>query len=223
MLGNMVSLKSEREIKLMREAGRMVGQVLYELTAKVVPGVSTGELDAFAEQRCKDFGVIPAFKGYHGFPASLCISINDEIVHGIPSPKRKLKDGDIVGMDFGVIYEGFFGDSARTYGVGEISDEAKQLLDVTEKSLHLGIEQARVGNRLFDIGHAVQNYVEGFGYGVVREFVGHGIGKALHEDPQVPNYGPKGKGMVLKEGLVIHFVERFQQVVDLVFASSHAD
>jgi len=199
----MVVLKSVREIELMRKSGRIVAQVLQDLVPMVKPGVSTKELDKFAESRCKDFKVIPAFKGYHGFPGCLCISINEEVVHGIPSSKRILKEGDIVSLDFGVILDGWYGDSARTFAVGKISEKADQLLKATETSLFKGIEQCREGNRLFDIGHAVQNYVETFGYGVVREFVGHGIGKALHEDPQIPNYGPKGKGIPLKVGMVL--------------------
>ena len=199
----MISLKSDREVQLMRNAGRIVSKILDEVITMTKPGVSTGELDKFAEARCADFKCIPAFKGYHGFPASICISVNEEVVHGIPSTKRVLKDGDIVGLDFGVIADGWFGDSARTVAVGTIKPEAKKLLEVTEKSLHLGIAQCRDGNRIFDIGHAIQNYVEGFGYGVVREFVGHGIGRALHEEPQVPNYGPKGKGLLLKVGMVL--------------------
>ena len=199
----MISLKSDRELSQMRRAGSIVAQILNEMIELAQPGISTGELDRFAESRCKDFSVKPAFKGYHGFPATVCISVNDEVVHGIPSPKRILKDGDIVGLDFGVSYEGWFGDSARTIAIGKVPEETQQLLDVTKESLFKGIEQCREGNRIFDIGHAVQNYVEGFGYGVVREFVGHGIGRALHEEPQVPNYGPKGKGLLLKVGMVL--------------------
>jgi methionyl aminopeptidase len=199
----MVTLKSERELDYMRKAGGVVAQILNEIGPLVQPGVSTGELDRFAESRCKDLGVTPAFKGYHGFPASLCVSINDEVVHGIPSLKRILKEGDIVGLDFGVIYEGWYGDSARTFPVGKINADAAKLLRVTQESLEKGIEQCLEGGRLFDIGHAIQKYVEGFGYTVVREFVGHGIGRALHEDPQVPNYGVRGKGMPLKAGMVL--------------------
>ena len=199
----MISIKSEQELNQMRKAGAIVAQILSEMIEKVQPGISTAELDRFAEARCKDFKVLPAFKGYHGFPATVCISINDEVVHGIPSHKRILREGDIVGLDFGVSSDGWFGDSARTVGVGKISKEAQKLLEVTQESLQRGILQCREGNRVFDIGHAVQNYVEGFGYGVVREFVGHGIGRALHEEPQVPNYGPKGKGLVLKVGMVL--------------------
>lgn len=199
----MVTLKSEREISLMRKAGAIVAQVLDEMIQLVQPGITTGELDKFAESRTKELKAIPAFKGYHGFPASVCISLNDEVVHGIPSPKKVLKDGDIVGLDFGVIYDGWYGDSARTVGVGKISTDARQLIDVTRESLAKGIENCFEGSRLFDIGYAIQNYVEGFGYSVVREFVGHGIGRALHEEPQVPNYGPKGKGLLLKVGMVL--------------------
>lgn len=199
----MIYLKSERELNLMRKAGAIVAQILDEMTRMVAPGLSTGEIDKFAESRIKQLGAAPAFKGYHGFPACVCISINHEVVHGIPSNKRILKDGDIVGLDFGVSYEGWYGDSARTVAVGKVSPEAQKLMDVTQEGLRLGIEQCLEGNRVFDIGHAIQNYVETFGYGVVREFVGHGIGRALHEDPQVPNYGPKGKGPGLKVGMVL--------------------
>jgi methionyl aminopeptidase len=199
----MISLKSDRELNLMRKAGGIVAQILHEMVEMAQPGISTGELDKFAESRIKDLGALPAFKGYHGFPACVCISVNDEVVHGIPSAKRVLKDGDIVGLDFGVIYEGWYGDSARTVPVGKISQDAQKLLDTTQEGLMRGIQQCREGNRVFDIGHAIQNYVEGFGYSVVREFVGHGIGRALHEEPQVPNYGPKGKGLLLKTGMVL--------------------
>ena len=199
----MIALKSPRELEAMRKAGRIVAQILEEMVAMVAPGISTAEIDQFAEGRIKDLKALPAFKGYHGFPACVCISINQEVVHGIPSKKRILNEGDIVGLDFGVIYEGWFGDSARSVPVGKISLEAQKLLDVTRESLNRGIAQAREGNRVFDIGNAIQNYVEGFGYGVVREFVGHGIGRALHEEPQIPNYGPKGKGIQLKVGMVL--------------------
>ncbi|MBI2712163.1 MAG: type I methionyl aminopeptidase [Bdellovibrio sp.] len=199
----MVTLKSERELNQMRKAGAAVAQILGEMVKLVQPGISTGEIDRFAESRCKDLGVLPAFKGYHGFPATVCISVNDEVVHGIPSPKRLLRDGDIVGLDFGVSYEGWFGDSARTIPVGKISKAALDLIDATRESLAKGISECREGNTVQDIGAAIQNYVEGFGYGVVREFVGHGIGRALHEDPQVPNYGTRGKGLLLKAGMVL--------------------
>lgn len=199
----MVQLKSPAEIEKMRKACVIVGQILQEIEELVKPGISTYDLDLFAQTRTKEMGAKPAFKGYNGFPGTLCVSVNEEVVHGIPSKKRILKDGDIVGLDFGVILDGWFGDSARTFPVGKISAEATQLLEVTEKSLFLGIQEARSGQHLLDIGYAIQNYVESFGYSVVREFVGHGIGKNLHEDPQVPNFGARGKGMLLKPGMVL--------------------
>lgn len=199
----MVQIKSKAEIELMRRPCQIVAQVLNEIAELVKPGVTTFDLDLFAQTRTKELGAKPAFKGYNGFPATLCVSVNEEVVHGIPSKKRILKQGDIVGIDFGVIYNGWFGDSAKTFAVGQISEDASKLIQATEKSLYLGIEQARPGNHLFDIGHAIQNFVESLGYSVVREFVGHGIGRSLHEDPQVPNFGPKGRGMVLKPGMVL--------------------
>lgn len=199
----MVQLKSKAEIDQMRIACRIVAQILNEVEDLVKPGVSTGDLDLFTQTRTKELGAKPAFKGYNGFPATLCVSVNEEVVHGIPSKKRILKDGDIVGLDFGVIKEGWFGDSAKTFAVGKVSEEAKKLMAATQKCLFLGIEQCIPGNHLFDIGAAIQNYVESLGYSVVREFVGHGIGRSLHEDPQVPNFGIKGKGMVLKPGMVL--------------------
>jgi methionyl aminopeptidase len=199
----MITLKSDRELSLMRKAGELTALILDQMCKMAAPGMTTGELDKFAESRCKELGVIPVFKGYHGYPACVCISVNDEVVHGIPSKKRVLKDGDIVGLDFGVAYQGWFGDTARTVAVGKITPAAQKLIDVTRDSLMKGIDQCREGNRVFDIGHAVQNHVEHHGFSVVREFVGHGIGQALHEDPQIPNYGPKGKGLPLKIGMVL--------------------
>lgn len=199
----MIHLKSSRELEVMRRAGAATAQILKELVESVQPGISTLELDQLAERRCKELGVKPAFKGYHGYPGCLCVSVNEQVVHGIPSNKTVLKDGDIVGLDFGVIVDGYYGDSARTVAVGKISKEAQKLLDVTREGLNQGISQAVAGNRLFDISHAIQNYVEQHGFAVVREFVGHGIGRSLHEEPQVPNFGPKGKGVVLKEGMVL--------------------
>jgi methionyl aminopeptidase len=199
----MVQLKSKSEVNQMRKAGAIVGQILQEIAELVKPGATTADLDLFAFTRTKELGAKPAFKGYHGFPGTLCVSVNEEVVHGIPSKKRVLKDGDIVGVDFGVIYDGWFGDSAKTFPVGKVSSETMKLVETTEKSLYLGIEQAKPGQHLFDIGAAIQNYVEQFGYSVVREFVGHGIGRSLHEDPQVPNFGIKGKGIVLKPGMVL--------------------
>lgn len=199
----MVHLKSALEIEKMRKAGGIVAQILHEIEELVRPGVSTYDLDLFAQTRTKELGAKPAFKGYNGFPGSLCVSVNEEVVHGIPSKKRTLKEGDIIGVDFGVILDGWFGDSARTFPVGKISADAMKLVETTEKSLYLGIEEARAGGNLFNIGHAIQNFVESKGYSVVREFVGHGIGKSLHEDPQVPNFGARGKGMLLKPGMVL--------------------
>jgi len=198
-----VSLKTERELTYMRKAGSAVARILGEMADLIQPGLATIELDKLAEARCRELGVVPAFKGYHGFPACVCVSVNEEVVHGIPSAKRTLKKGDIVGLDFGVSYEGWYGDSARTIPVGAVAKETQQLLDATSEGLKRAIEQCHEGNRIFDIGHAVQNYVEPLGYSVVREFVGHGIGRSLHEEPQIPNYGPKGKGMALKAGMVL--------------------
>lgn len=199
----MITLRSEREISCIRKSCQIVARILDEVVKKVEPGISTAELDHFTASRCKDFQVKPAFKGYHGFPATLCVSINDEVVHGIPSPKKIIKIGDIVGVDFGISLDGWYGDSARTVMVGTVGQTAQKLVEATQKSLQLGILECREGNHLFDIGYAIQNYVEAFGYGVVREFVGHGIGRALHEEPQVPNFGAKGKGIPLKIGMVL--------------------
>ena len=199
----MVQIKSKAEIEQMRLSCRVVAQVLHEIEELIKPGVSTADLDLFAQTRTIELGAKPAFKGYNGFPATLCVSVNEEVVHGIPSKSRKLNSGDIVGVDFGVVMNGWFGDSAKTFVVGQTTDAAMKLVETTRKSLYLGIEQIKPGNHLFDIGHAIQNYVESLGYSVVREFVGHGIGKNLHEDPQVPNFGPKGKGLILKPGMVL--------------------
>lgn len=199
----MITLKSEHEIETMRRACQVVATIRDEMARMVEPGISTWEIDQYAESRCKEFGVVPAFKGYHGFPGCVCISVNEEVVHGIPSKKRLLKEGDIVGLDFGVIKDGWYGDSARTVAVGRVSEKAQQLMDVTRESLEKAIQECRAGNRLFDIGHAIQSHVEPYRYGIVKEFVGHGIGRALHEDPQVPNFGTKGKGIPLKAGMVL--------------------
>jgi methionyl aminopeptidase len=187
----------------MRAAGRLVGEVLTALSAKVVPGVTTAELDELAEQLITSAGAVPAFKGYHGYPASICASINDEVIHGIPSGRRVLVEGDIVSIDVGASLEGYFGDSAVTVPVGHVSEEAATLLRVTEESLYKAIEKARPGARISDIGHAVQQHVESYGFSVVREFVGHGIGQRMHEEPQVPNYGDPGRGPRLAEGMVL--------------------
>jgi methionyl aminopeptidase len=198
----MVIFKSQNEIDRIRKASQIVARTLNFLEAHVQPGITTRELDQLAESEIRKAGAIPAFKGYRGFPATLCVSVNEEVVHGIPSD-RKLKEGDIVGLDLGCIWEGFYGDAAKTYPVGQVSEEAKRLLETTEKSLMIGIDQARVGNRIGDIGYAVQTLAESSGYSVVRDFVGHGIGRNLHEDPQVPNYGNRGQGPRIKAGMVI--------------------
>lgn len=188
----------------MREANKIVSRILDELGQFVVPGVSTMRFEEIAQEMCKNFGVKPAFQGYAGFPFALCCSVNEEIVHGFPSRERVLVDGDIVSFDMGVIYKRFYGDSARTFAVGEPSDLARDLMLVTEQSLLLGIEQAVPGNRLYDISRAVQDHVESRGYSVVRRFVGHGIGRRLHEKPEVPNFVPAGTmGPPLKPGMVL--------------------
>lgn len=187
----------------MRAAGRLVGEVLTALSARVVPGVTTGDLDVLAEKMIVDAGATPAFKGYHGYPATICASVNDEVIHGIPSGRRVLNEGDVISIDVGAQLNGYFGDSAITLPVGKVSEAAATLLRVTEESLYRAIEQVRPGNRLSDVGHAVQAHVEAFGFSVVREFVGHGIGEAMHEEPQVPNYGEPGRGPRLSEGMVL--------------------
>ena len=198
-----VELKSRDEIALMRDAGRIVCEILDELERSVAPGVTTWELDQLAEKLIHQKGAKPAFKGYQGFPACLCASINHEVVHGIPSKKRKLEAGDLMKLDFGVIYKGYFGDSARTVPVGKVTAEAQALLDATRESLYAGIHAMQPGNRLGDIGAAVQRHAEGKGFSVVRDFVGHGIGKKLHEQPQVPNFGQPNTGMKLRPGMVL--------------------
>lgn len=195
-------LKSKGEIDLMDRANGIVHEVLDGIAERIRPGVKTLELDRFAEQKVRDAGAVPAFLNYRGFPATLCTSINDVIVHGIPD-ETPLEEGDIIGVDCGVLYQGYYGDAARTFAIGSISDEAGRLMAVTQEALELAVEQTRPGNHLSDIGHAVQSYVEKHRFSVVREFVGHGIGAALHEDPQVPNFGIPGKGPRLEPGLVI--------------------
>jgi methionyl aminopeptidase len=199
----MIVCRSAAELERMREAGRLVGEVLTELAAQVAPGISTADLDALAEKRITQAGATPAFKGYHGYPASICASINDEVIHGIPSGRRVLREGDIISIDVGAALGGYFGDSAVTLAVGQVSEEAATLLRVTEEALYKAIERARPGNRISDIGHAVQHHVEAYGFAVVREFVGHGIGQRMHEEPQVPNYGEPGRGPRLSEGMVL--------------------
>lgn len=199
-----VFLKNDNEIGLMREANRIVSQILDELGENVRPGVPTIRFEEICRARCDEHGVRPAFLGYQGFPFALCCSVNEEIVHGFPSKERILEEGDIVSFDMGVVNQGFYGDSARTFGVGQVSGEAEKLMDVTRESLYKGIEQALPGNNLYDISAAVQSYVEGFGFGIVRRFVGHGIGSHLHEKPEIPNFVPKGMaGVPLKAGMVL--------------------
>ena len=197
-----VYYKTEDEIGLLRESSLLVGKTLAEVAKMVKPGVTTLELDAVAEEFIRDNDAVPGFKGYGGFPNSLCTSVNAEVVHGIPN-NRPLEEGDIVSVDCGVLKNGFYGDSAYTFAVGNISAEVEELLKVTKESLNLAIEQAIAGLRIGDIGYAVQNHAERHGYGVVRELVGHGLGRSLHESPEVPNYGRRGNGLKLREGLVL--------------------
>ena len=197
----MVIIKSPREIEQLKRSSAMVAEVFEKLRGMIVPGITTKELDQVAEEYILLKGARPAFKGYRGFPATLCISINDEVVHGIPG-QRRLKEGDIVSLDVGVNYIGYFGDAAITLPVGEVDPEAKRLLEVTKKALYIGIEKAKVGNRLFDISYAIQSWVESHGFSVVRDFAGHGIGKELHEEPQIPNFGTPHQGPRLEKGMV---------------------
>jgi methionyl aminopeptidase len=199
----MIVCRSSAELEQMREAGRLVGEVLTELAAAVAPGVSTADLDELAEKRIRQAGATPAFKGYHGYPATICASINDEVIHGIPSGRRVLNEGDIISIDVGASLDGYFGDSAVTLPVGQITEPAAELLRVTEEALYKAIDEAKAGKRVSDIGHAVQKHVEAYGYSVVREFVGHGIGQRMHEEPQIPNYGEPGHGPRLAEGMVL--------------------
>ena len=186
----------------MEVANRIVAEVLEGVKEKIRPGIETRELDELAEDLCRKHKVQPAFKGYRGYPRSICVSVNEEVVHGIPGPRR-LKAGDLVSLDFGVKYDGYYGDAAITVGVGEVGEKARALIAVTEKSLYAGIAQVKAGGRLSDISHAVQTVVEGAGFGVIRDFVGHGIGRSLHEDPQIPNFGPAGRGPALQVGMTI--------------------
>jgi methionyl aminopeptidase len=197
-----ITIKSEREIALMREAGRIVATVLAMLAESIKPGLKTKELDVIAEREIKKLGGKPSFKGYRGYPANLCVSVNDEIVHGIPG-ERVLKDGDIVSLDLGAIYQGYQGDAARTIACGTISDQAKALMAATEGALQAGIAMARDQKRLGDISSAVQQFAESRGFSVVREYTGHGIGRQMHEDPLVPNFGVAGTGPVLRKGMVL--------------------
>ncbi len=200
----MIYYKTDEEIELIRQSCVLVCQTLAEVAALLKPGISSDKIDRAAEAFIRDHKATPAFKGYRGFPASLCVSLNDIVVHGIPSEKQVFKDGDIVSVDCGVKWNGYFGDAAYTFAIGDVAEPVMKLMRVTHASLYKGIQQAVAGNRLGDIGFAVQNFVEReHGYGVVRELVGHGVGRDLHESPEVPNYGQRGKGIKLKEGLVI--------------------
>ncbi|MDO4534646.1 MAG: type I methionyl aminopeptidase [Clostridium perfringens] len=198
----MIIIKNDLEVDLMRKAGRIVGETLNLLETKVRPGITTGELDRIAEEFITKHGAIPSFKGLYGFPSSLCISVNEQVVHGFPG-KRKLKEGDIVSVDCGAFINGFHGDAARTFAVGEVSEEAKKLISVTKESFFKGIEKACVGNRLTDISYEIQKFVEDNGFSVVRDYVGHGIGRKVHEDPEVPNFGRSGRGPKLTSGMVL--------------------
>jgi methionyl aminopeptidase len=198
----MIICKTQRELEIMREAGRIVALTHLELQKYIEPGITTKELDAIAEKYIRACDAIPSFKGYNGFRGSICASVNEELVHGIPGD-RVLREGDIISIDIGAKYNGYHGDSAWTYPVGEISDETQRLLDVTEESLYKGLKEAKPGDRLSNISHAIQTYVEEHAFSVVREYVGHGVGQELHEDPQIPHYGPPNKGPRLKPGMVL--------------------
>ena len=199
----MITYRSQQEIDKLRQSSALVARTVQYLEPMLEPGVTTAELDRAAEAFIRQHGGIPAFKGYRGFPATLCTSINAEVVHGIPSKKRKLRSGDIIGIDCGAIVDGYYGDHAVTFAVGEISSQEQELLQATREALEEGIAQAKVGNRLSDISHAIQKYAEERGYSVVKAFVGHGIGTELHEEPQVPNFGPPGRGPRLRDGMVL--------------------
>ena len=198
----MITIKSEHELQLMRRAGQIVAQVLEGLRERAKPGVTTAALDKWAEEYIRRQGGIPSFKGYRGYPASVCISIDEEVVHGIPG-RRRLREGEIASMDVGVILDGYQGDAAITVGIGKISPEAADLLRVTEEALYAGIAAAKAGHRLGDVSHAIQVTVESHGYGVVRDYVGHGIGREMHEDPQIPNFGQPGRGPLLRPGMTL--------------------
>ena len=198
----MIILKSKAELDIMRQSSRILARILAELESLIQPGIRTRDLDLYAEKRAKELGAIPAFKGYRGYPASLCVSVNNEIIHGLPSG-RIIQDGDLVSMDFGVLYEGFYSDSALTVPAGEVSPEGLRLVEAAEQAFHKGLEQVREGKRVSDISAAVQASVEGAGFSVIRQFVGHGIGRSLHEESQVPNFGEPGRGPRLKPGMTL--------------------
>jgi methionyl aminopeptidase len=198
-----ITIKSRSEFDVMRRAGRLVAETLDKLQHAVKPGMTTGDLDRIAYEHITKHGGVPSFKGYHGFPASICTSVNDEVVHGIPSKRRVLQEGDIISIDCGAIIDGWHGDAALTVAVGHTSPEMEDLMKVTQESLFKGIEQAVPGKRLGDVSAAIQRYAESRGYGVVREYVGHGIGRQMHEEPQVPNWGTPGRGVLLKPGMAL--------------------
>lgn len=198
----MIFVKSARELEIMREAGRIVAQTHAEMKKLIAPGITTRELDAAADRVIREAGATPSFKGYHGYPAAICTSVNEELVHGIPGTRR-LAEGDIISVDIGAHYRGYHGDSAWTYPVGRVSSEVDELLQVTEESLYEGLRMAVAGNRLLDISHAIQKFVETRGFSIVRDYVGHGIGSDMHEEPQIPNYGPPGKGPRLRPGMAL--------------------
>lgn len=198
-----VTIKTAREIELMRESCRLLEIVHNELAEIIKPGISTLDIDRYGEKRIRSLGGIPNFKNYNGYPASICVSVNDEVVHGIPSKHRILQEGDIVSLDAGLIYKGYHSDAARTYGVGQVSPEAQKLMDVTKQSFFEGIKYAKAGYHLHDISNAIGNYAQSFGYGVVRDLVGHGIGTSLHEDPQIPNFPQRTKGIRLQPGMTL--------------------
>lgn len=198
-----VSVKSQREIEIMREAGKILGTVLNELSREIKPGMTTYRIDKLGEEMIRSFGCVPSFLGYGGFPASICVSVNEEVVHGIPSKKRILRDGDIVSLDAGVIYKGYQSDAARTVAVGEISEEVRNLIAVTKQSFFEGIKFAKEGCHLHEISNAIAAYNESHGYGVIRDLVGHGIGTALHEEPQIPNFTQERRGIRLYEGMTL--------------------
>ena len=198
-----VTIKSPREIELMREAGRILAKTHEELAKNLRPGMSTWDIDHMGKEIIRSYGCIPSFKNYNGYPASICVSVNDEVVHGIPHKEHFLDEGDIDRLDAGVIYKGYHSDAARTYGIGEIDDDAKKLIEVTRQSFFEGIKFAKAGNHLNDISAAIQKYAESFGFGVVRDLVGHGIGSHLHEDPEIPNFARKRKGILLQPGMTL--------------------
>ncbi len=198
-----VSVKSEREIQLMRESCKILAKVYEELEKAIRPGVTTKELDTLAEKLIRGYGCVPNFLNYNGFPGTICASVNEEVVHGIPSKSRVLKAGDIISIDCGCIYKGYHSDAARTYAVGNISAEVQQLMDVTKQAFFEGIKMAKAGNHLYDISNAIDDYVSPYGYGIVKDLVGHGIGTALHEDPQIPNFRQKRKGLLLQPGMTL--------------------